>query len=184
MATKKAGKKAAKKTAHKAAKRPAPVSSTTARWRRATAADRRTIIRLSLALFREDPGTFELTARDVGRTLTLLDHEPSRGCAVVVEDEVDGRVGVVGYALLCTFVSNELRGEIVTVDELYVVDAVRSRGLGSGLVRQLVEESAFFPKAVGFELEVTPTNTRARALYDRLGFAPRKNATLRLLRPR
>ena len=153
-----------------------------ARWRLATSADRRAIIAMSLGLFSEDPGTFTLTARDVGRTLSTFEREPVRGCAVVVEDEVDGRDGVVGYAFLCSFWSNELRGEVCTVDELFIDDAVRGRGLGSDLVRQLVEQRRFFPRAVGFELEVTPGNTRARALYERLGFRPRKNATLRLLR--
>ncbi len=137
---------------------------------------------MSLALFAEDPGTFALTARDVGRTLSTLENEPVRGCAVVVQDDVDGVDRVVGYALLCSFWSNELRGEVCTVDELFIDHRVRSRGLGSELVRQLVQQRRFFPRAVGFELEVTPSNGRARALYERLGFVPRKNATLRLLR--
>jgi ribosomal protein S18 acetylase RimI-like enzyme len=46
-----------------------------------------------------------------------------------------------------------------------------------------VQRRAFFEHAVAFELEVTGRNTRARALYERLGFVPRKNASLRLLRP-
>lgn len=174
---------AAKKAAlQKPAGEKTTTTTTTACWRVATRADRRAIIALSLQLFSEDPGTFVLTARDIGRTLSTLEREPVRGCAVVAEDEVDGVVGVVGYALLCTFFSNELRGEVCTVDELYVVDAVRGRGVGSLLVRQLVEQRHFFPAAVAFELEVTPRNTRARALYERLGFVPRKNASLRLLR--
>ena len=59
----------------------------------------------------------------------------------------------------------------------------RQRGLGSKLVQGLASSSApFFRRAVAFELEVSPRNLRARALYERLGFASRKNATLRLLK--
>jgi len=35
---------------------------------------------------------------------------------------------------------------------------------------------------VNVELEVTPSNARARALYERLGFRPYKNALMRARR--
>jgi ribosomal protein S18 acetylase RimI-like enzyme len=163
----------AKKTTH----------ATPVGWREATRGDRRHVVDMSLALFAEDPGTYPLTARDVGRTLSRLEAEPVRGRAVVAEAEVAGRTVVVGYAFLCSFWSNELRGEVCTVDELYIRPIARSLGLGSGLVQSLVQRRTFFEDAVAFELEVSGRNTRARALYERLGFVPRKNASLRLLRP-
>ena len=156
-------------------------NDTSARWRKAVVDDRQAIIAMSLALFSEDPGTFPLTARDVGRTLSVFEKEPGRGFAVVVCDRVEGVERVVGYAFLCAVWSNELRGEVCIVDELYVDPKARGRGLGSALLRQLVEQRRFFPRAVAFELEVTSSNPRARALYERLGFVPRKNATLRYL---
>jgi ribosomal protein S18 acetylase RimI-like enzyme len=163
------------------AKKTAP-HATPVGWREATRADRRHVVEMSLALFAEDPGTYTLTARDVGRTLSRLEAEPVRGRAVVAEAEMAGRTVVVGYALLCSFWSNELRGEVCTVDELYIRPIARSLGLGSGLVQSLVQRRTFFADAVAFELEVSGRNTRARALYERLGFVPRKNASLRLLR--
>jgi ribosomal protein S18 acetylase RimI-like enzyme len=173
-----ANKPAATKAANKSAPHATPVG-----WREATRADRRHVVAMSLALFEEDPGTYPLTARDVGRTLSRLEAEPVRGRAVVAEVEMAGRVVVVGYAFLCSFWSNELRGEVCTVDELYIKPTARSLGLGSGLVQSLVQRRAFFEDAVAFELEVSGRNARARALYERLGFVPRKNASLRLLRP-
>ena len=78
---------------------------------------------------------------------------------------------------------NELGGEVCTVDELYVAQHARGAGIGSGLIKGLVDGSLpWFKKAVALELEVTPSNTRARALYERMGFRLRKNASLRLLR--
>jgi hypothetical protein len=38
-------------------------------------------------------------------------------------------------------------------------------------------------RPVALELEVSPANTRARALYDRLGFVTKHNTTLRLMIP-
>ena len=148
-------------------------------WRTASRADRRSIITMSQALFIEDPGHKEMTARQIGRTLTVLENEPARGVAVVAV--VGG--AVVGYALLCSFWSNELHGEVCTVDELFVLPTSRSLGLGTSLITALQRGGLpRFRDAVALELEVTPINRRARALYERLGFAGRKNATMRLLR--
>lgn len=168
--------KTAKKKPKTAKKKPKTAKTA---WRNATRDDRRAIIAMSQALFVEDPGHKEMTARHVGRTLTVLENEPARGIAVVAE--VDG--AIVGYALLCSFWSNELHGEVCTVDELFVVPVSRSLGLGTALITALQQGAVpRFRDAVALELEVTPVNRRARALYERLGFAGRKNATMRLLR--
>jgi ribosomal protein S18 acetylase RimI-like enzyme len=148
-------------------------------WRSARVSDWPSLIAMSQALYVEDPGTKPMGARDIARTLRTLHQQPVRGRAVVV---VAGGV-VVGYALLCSFWSNELHGEVCTIDELYIAPTHRSRGLGSKLVQGLAQRALpFFKRAVAFELEVSPRNLRARALYERLGFVARKNATLRLLR--
>jgi GNAT superfamily N-acetyltransferase len=145
----------------------------------ATAADHAAIVARSLALFHEDPGTKPMTAARVRRTLAVLEREPARGVAVVA---VAGR-DVVGYALLVSFLSNELHGEVCTIDEFYVDEGWRGGGVGTSLMTALMAgRIRRFRGAVALELEVTPRNRRARALYERLGFAPRKNATMRLLR--
>jgi len=145
----------------------------------ATKADHDAIVVRSLALFHEDPGTKPMTAARVRRTLAILDREPARGIAVVAVAGSD----VVGYALLVSFLSNELHGEACTVDEFFVDEAVRGAGVGTALMTALkTGRIPRFRRAVALELEVTPGNRRARALYERLGFAPRKNATMRLLR--
>jgi len=154
-------------------------------WRSATSArDDDAIVGMSLSLYVEDPGSRVVRASDVRRTLTRLRAEPARGLAVVCDIvDPDGCACIDGFALLCSFWSNELGGEVCTVDELYVGAAHRSRGLGSGLIRLLVQGRVpRFRDAVALELEVTPTNRRAHALYERLGFRSRKNTTLRLRR--
>jgi GNAT superfamily N-acetyltransferase len=67
--------------------------------------------------------------RCVRRTLAKLRKEPNRGRAVVCD--MDGRA--VGYALLISFWSNELGGEVCTIDEVFVAPEYRGRGLDTTL---------------------------------------------------
>jgi GNAT superfamily N-acetyltransferase len=135
-------------------------------WRAATADDDDAIVDLCLALNREDPGPYPVDAAQVRRTLAALRREPLRGRAVVLD--VEG--GVAGYALLVSFWSNELGGEVCEVDELYVRPALRSRGHGSALFDAIESGALWDAGAVGIALGVTDGNARARALYERLGF--------------
>ncbi len=144
-------------------------------WRPATPADDDALIRLGLSLYAEDPSPEEVPAASFRRTLDTLRAEPTRGCALALE--IEGRV--VGYALLVSFWSNELGGEVCDIDELYVAPEARSHGHSSRLLDALAAGSKLWPgDAVALALEVTPDNARARALYERLGFAG-KNLGLR-----
>ncbi len=148
-------------------------------WRLARAADDEAIVELCAQLYREDPSPEPVPEAHARRTLAALRAEPARGRALALD--VDGQVR--GYAMLVSFWSNELGGEICTIDELFVAAEVRGRGWGSGLVRAVLHDRAIWPgEPVAFELEVTPSNARARALYERLGFEPRRNASMRLRR--
>jgi GNAT superfamily N-acetyltransferase len=147
----------------------------TARWRAATAADDDAIVAMCLALFAEDPSEEPIDAARVRRTLARLRAEPVRGRAVVAE----AGGAPIGYALLASFWSNEYGGELCVVDELYVARPHRGGGIGTSLFDAIAEDRGLWPeRPVGLELEVTPDNARARALYARLGFKA-KNALLR-----
>ena len=134
-------------------------------WRAIRDSDVVAVVALSVQLYAEDPGTRDIQSKDVRKTLRAFQQHPVRGrCVVAVVDGV-----VCGYSFLCSFWSNELGGEVCTVDELYVAEEVRGAGIGSGLIKGLVDGSLpWFKKAVALELEVTPSNTRARALYERM----------------
>jgi hypothetical protein len=50
------------------------------------------------------------------------------------------------------------------------------------LITSLSAASDLWPGIpVALELEITPTNAKARALYERLGFAVKRNTTMRRL---
>jgi GNAT superfamily N-acetyltransferase len=143
-------------------------------WRPARGDEDDLVVTMCLALNREDPGE-PVAEPQVRRTLAAFRAEPVRGRAVVAE--VDG--AVVGYALLVSFWSNEYGGEICAVDELYVAPSHRGRGISTSLFDAILrDQSLFGGRPVALELEVTPDNARARALYERLGFRA-KNQTLR-----
>ncbi len=146
-------------------------------WRECRTDEHALVGSLMLALYEEDPAPTPVTLKGALRTLGRLEAEPVRGRAVLHGDGF----GIDAYALLCSFWSNELGGEVCIVDELYVIPSSRRRGIASRLIGGLAgRELAWFRDAVALELEVTPSNARARALYARLGFAAYKNALMRL----
>jgi ribosomal protein S18 acetylase RimI-like enzyme len=144
-------------------------------WRNATPADDDAIARTSLALYVEDPTPEQPqpTEASVRRTLAALRAEPLRGRAVVLD--VGGEV--CGHAFLIAFWSNELGGDVCTIDELYVAPHARGAGHATSLIEDLAR-GRLYPRAVALQLEVTPQNVRALALYRRLGFDG-KNVGLR-----
>ena len=150
-------------------------------WRAATLPDDEAIVAMCMALNAEDPGTAPVPPDQVRLTLTKLREEPIRGRAVVCD--IEGCA--VGYALLISFWSNELGGEVCDIDELFVAPEYRGRGLATGLFEKLAgSEPSLWPiRPVGLELEVSLHNERARSLYARLGFRGTNLAMQRPLPP-
>jgi ribosomal protein S18 acetylase RimI-like enzyme len=144
-------------------------------WRAATAADDRAILEMFLELYREDPSPEPVPDEQLLRTLRAFREEPIRGKALVLES--DGEP--IGYAFLVSFWSNELGGEVVNVDELWVHADHRGRGAGTQLMERLQRGELWGRVPVAIDLEVTPDNHRARALYERLGFVAGKNTVMR-----
>ena len=148
-------------------------------WRPATSVDDKEIVEMSRQLYAEDPAPMPVPEQHTRATLAIFRAEPARGRAVVLQ--VDD--ALAGYAFLASFWSNELGGEVVVIDELYVRPVFRGQGHGRALLTRLMRENSLWPRdAVALELEVTPQNTRAGSLYASLGFKEVKNARLRFLR--
>ena len=73
----------------------------------------------------------------------------------------------VGFALLSFTHSTEVGGLVVLLEELYVNETYRGKGLGSKLLKFIECE---YPEAKRFRLEVTRNNARAIDLYGKLGY--------------
>ncbi len=139
--------------------------------RQFTSIDFNEICQMMICLYKEDPGPKNMTKKKAFNTLNVLFKDPSRGTILVVESENI----IVGYAILINFWSNEFGGNIINIDELYIIREFRSQGIATRLINLLAKSG--FASAVNIQLEVTPGNNRARKLYERLGFKLHKNAT-------
>jgi len=107
-----------------------------------------------------DPGKFPST---IDRLLA----EPSRGRVVLfMQDDL-----VCGYGLLIPYWSNEFGGILLFVDELVVEKEFRRQGIARAFFAFVERERPF--DAVALALEVVPENSRARALYESMGFIER-----------
>jgi ribosomal protein S18 acetylase RimI-like enzyme len=148
-------------------------------WRLARPEEDEQLVELSLSLYREDPSTVSVTSEQVRRTLETFRREPWRGRAAVLE--VDG--AVQGMTLLASFWSNEFGGEICQVDELYVSPAARGGGHGTKLFAALERGELWPSRPVALALGVTSGNSRARRLYERLGFKAVGTNMVRALGP-
>ncbi len=101
----------------------------------------------------------------------LANHELGR----VIVIEVDSLP--VGYYVLTLGYSLEHLGRDAFVDELYLREAQRGKGIGSLALAHAAELCAQL--GVGaLHLEVDHVNPRARALYERTGFAAHERALM------
>jgi GNAT superfamily N-acetyltransferase len=147
-------------------------------WREAISADDDAIVRMCVALNAEDPGPEPVPPANIRRTLRELRDTPTRGRAVVLE--IDGVV--CGYALLISFWSNELGGEVCVIDELYVEPKLRGQRHATHLLEALsARGEPWVENAVALALETTPDNAPARRLYERVGFRGRNLSMRRRL---
>lgn len=82
--------------------------------------------------------------------------------------EADGKA--VGFGLVAKTWSREAGGMVLWLEELYLLPEYRSRGLGSEFFA-VCERYAAEHGYARIRLEVEAENARARALYERLGYA-------------
>jgi ribosomal protein S18 acetylase RimI-like enzyme len=95
--------------------------------------------------------------------------DPNLGAAWIV------RLGdaVAGYIAVTMSYSLEFAGRYAVIDELYVREAYRGRGLGTRAL-EVAAEACRGMDVSALRLEVDVENERARALYQRLGFTLQK----------
>lgn len=83
----------------------------------------------------------------------------------------------IGYVALCLGYSIEFAGIDAFVDELFLVEPARGRGLGGRVLDLLAREAARL-EIRALHLEVDRENARARRLYGAKGYEPRERFML------
>ncbi|HCR82229.1 MAG TPA: N-acetyltransferase, partial [Lachnospiraceae bacterium] len=73
-----------------------------------------------------------------------------------------------GYGMLVKTFSQEAGGYVYWLEELYIMEKYRSKGLGSEFFNYVEKNRE--EEVTRFRLEVEEDNTRARELYKRLGY--------------
>jgi GNAT superfamily N-acetyltransferase len=123
-------------------------------------------------LYQEDPASHPVDEAHFQRTIAHLLAHPEAGQIVLF---MDGKTPA-GYAVLISYWSNEFGGNLLFIDELFVSQSHRGKGIAKQFFGYLEQN----PPAgtVALALEVTPANAKARGLYESLGFAKRKNDVL------
>ena len=92
-----------------------------------------------------------------------------------------GKAGGLWRSSVLRLLQSDVDNDRFLVDGICVARAYRSQGVGSALLDGLMAEAR--ERGYGsVRLEVIDTNIRARALYERLGFAPWRSETLGLMR--
>lgn len=75
----------------------------------------------------------------------------------------------IGYVVLAACFSFEFKGFTAFIDELYLVESYRGKGIG-GEVINFVEEQAQLMEIKALHLEVERHNEKGKKLYEKKGF--------------
>jgi ribosomal protein S18 acetylase RimI-like enzyme len=124
---------------------------------------------LIFQLYEEDPEGQPITGEKIDNTVRELSEHPEKGELLVFTEAKE----IVGYAIVIYYWSNELGGDVLHIDELFVKKSWRSRGIASHFIEQISKRDA-----AALQLEVTPSNEHALSCYKKLGFEPSKNLHL------
>jgi len=135
-------------------------------YREFKSADRDTITGLVRKLYQEDPGGKPMTDEKIRKTFDELTRHPDKGTILVLD--LDGEI--IGYAIVLNIWSNEFGGNIVNIDELYIREGFRGKGVATNFIQYLITNK--FAESVALAIQATPGNKKARALYEKLGFKP------------
>src|SRR5580765_2210855 len=130
------------------------------------------VLLMMRGLYREDAAALPVDSQRSQQVIRTLVEHPGRGRIVLfVKDE-----NIYGYAILIPYLSNEFGGTVLFIDEIFVKPLMRWRRIARHFFELLRCERPF--DAVALALEVSPTNLRARRLYESIGFESRPTSML------
>ena len=114
------------------------------------------------AFYNSDAVLHSIPEKNIIKTFNeLIKSETYAQCYIF---EKDGEKA--GYALLAKTFSQEAGGEVLWIDEIYILPEFRSKGIGSNFFNFIKENS----NAARLRLEFCPSNQKAIEVYKRQGF--------------
>jgi GNAT superfamily N-acetyltransferase len=118
------------------------------------------------ALYNDGATQHPMNPEHINRTLLAFETQPYLGEIILFW----GEENIVGYASLSNFWSNEWGGNILHIDELFVEENHRGKGITHTFFEWLDQHYKQKNLAQAYALEVSPQNPNAQKLYEKLGF--------------
>lgn len=126
--------------------------------------DKKEISILIQKLYEEDSFGKKITAQKIDKTIKELFLHPEKGSIfVIIANDL-----IIGYALIIYYWSNEYGGNIINLDELYILPQYRRKKIGTNFINYLIKNK--INSSFAIQLEVTQNNKIAKKFYDKLGF--------------
>lgn len=126
--------------------------------------DKKEIIELIQNLYKEDANGESINLQKINRTFKELFLHSEKGSIFVIEDKKK----IIGYAIIINYWSNELGGNVLFIDEIYIHPDYRDIGVGTNFINYLIKNK--ISSSVGIQLEITKSNKKAKNFYEKLGF--------------
>jgi len=127
------------------------------------------LLNIVLELYREDPAGEPITEEKIRKTVNELNRQPGKSKIYIFEEQNM----IIGYCILIFYWSNEFGGNILNIDEIFVKEKWRNKGICTRFLNMLYEK--FNHSVAAFRLEVTPSNLHAKNYYLKAGFSEDKN---------
>ena len=133
-------------------------------FRDITAADREIVLPMVADFYRTDAVDHEVPVEIMERSFAACadpDEPLLRGVLVLDGEEI------AGYVYLTFCYSAEVGGRCVFIEEIFLKENFRGRGLGKEIMAWMEGE---YPEVRRFRLEVTQVNKSAIRLYEKSGY--------------
>ena len=126
--------------------------------------DKSAYINMSCAFYKTDAVLSKINPENLHKTFqAIIDQNPYVDGFMI---EKDGEAA--GYALVSFTYSNPMGGVVLLLEELFIKDTYRGKGLGKQSLKEL--EAYYDDRVVAMRLEVVNDNEPAIRLYSDLGF--------------